>query len=234
MSLRKTILIFLIAAGCSTGPLVHARTPDPAPSPAPVSAPAAAPLPLPAQDGDIRDIRGPVHIPNPWLTALWAAAALAALGAGWFAWRVWAKRARNARKLPHEIALERLRHALAFLEAGQPGPFSIAVSGAIRGYIEERYRVQAAHRTTEEFLHDLAHGESSPLSGYSDLLKDFLSHCDLAKFARWSLSREQMQSMHASAVRFVSETKPEPRPEQARGIPPIPVPASAASQGGRP
>ncbi len=40
----------------------------------------------------------------------------------------------------------------------------------------------------------------------SALLGDFLQHCDLAKFARWVLSLEEMEEMYDSARTFISET----------------------------
>ncbi len=38
------------------------------------------------------------------------------------------------------------------------------------------------------------------------MLADFLHHCDLAKFARWILSIEEMENMLQSARTFVIET----------------------------
>jgi hypothetical protein len=62
------------------------------------------------------------------------------------------------------------------------------------------------------------------------LLADFLRHCDLAKFARWILSIEEMKTMLQSAQNFVLETGKTLTPETiAAAVPSIPetVPAAA-------
>ncbi len=158
---------------------------------------------------DIRDIRGPLHIPYPWLWLVYVLLGAVAVVLLFLAYRFWKKRKPVVVKLPHEIALERLQQALGLMQPEQTREFSIAVSDAVRLYIEARFQVDAAHRTTEEFLHDLLSGASSSLVEYSSLLEDFLHHCDLAKFARWSLSISEMQLMHQSALSFVEKTKPQ-------------------------
>jgi hypothetical protein len=84
--------------------------------------------------------------------------------------------------------------------------FSIAVSEIVRNYIEQRFQVRAAHRTTQEFLHDLLAESHAALTAHHPLLAEFLEHCDLAKFARWQLSVAQMEAMYQSARTFVIET----------------------------
>ena len=168
---------------------------------------------------DIRDIRPPIHIPYGWLWAAYLAGGLAVAGLACAVWR-WRKRGGLRRKLPYEIALEQLEAARALLMTPEQAyAFSIAVSEIVRYYIEARFQARAAHRTTEEFLHDLLDERHVALSGYRPLLADFLEHCDLAKFARWKLSVPEMEAMHSSACAFVTETaKPtpvEPEPQLA-------------------
>jgi hypothetical protein len=167
------------------------------------TAPAATPS---VMTEDIRDIRGPKPIPSSWLWPLWLAggAALAALlCAGWL-WN--RRRALGAALLPYEIALARLEEARALTQPENAREFSIAVSEIVRQYIEQRFRVWAARRTTEEFLHDLLEPSDVLLTSHRSLLAEFLRHCDLAKFARWILSTEEMESMLESACCFVRET----------------------------
>ncbi len=161
----------------------------------------------PIAEMDIRDIRGPIHIPYSWLWILYAAVGLLIAALLFWIYRFWKSRHQAPVKLPHEIALERLGQALALMKPEQACEFSIAVSDAVRFYIEERFHVHAAKRTTEEFLCDLLSNTSSPLASYSTSLGDFLQHCDLAKFARWTLSIPEMQSMYESARKFIEETK---------------------------
>src|SRR6185295_4057018 len=103
--------------------------------------------------------------------------------------------------------LERIEKAKAFIDAGKSEEFSVEVSTAVRSYIEEIFKVHAPRKTTEEFLHDLLSDSSSILSRHATSLEDFLKHCDLAKFARWSLTREEMEAMSESARRFVLEAQ---------------------------
>ena len=166
-------------------------------------APAAAPN---AMTQDIRDIRGPKHIPSPWLWPAWLAGSLALTALGYAAWRWNRRRALAAAKLPYEIALDRLEEARALMQPENAREFSIAVSEVVRHYIEDRFHVGAARRTTEEFLYDLLESSDALLAGHRALLADFLHHCDLAKFALWVLSIEEMESMLQSARTFVIET----------------------------
>ena len=154
---------------------------------------------------DIRDIRGPKHIPSPWLWPAWLAGGLALAALGYAAWR-WSRRTLAKAKLPYEIALDRLEEARALMQPENAREFSIAVSEIVRNYIEDRFQVLAARRTTEEFLYDLLESSDALLASHRALLADFLIHCDLAKFARWILSVEEMEDMLQSARTFVIET----------------------------
>lgn len=162
---------------------------------------------------DILDIRGPIHIeaPFPWLT--WSVGAAVAAGLGYGLW-VFMRRPR--RKLPYEIALEKLEATRPLMQAESAEPFSLAVSEIVRLFIEQCLPVRAAHRTTNEFLHDLVNLPDSPLAAQREPLAQFLEHCDLAKFARWSLTQEQMEAMLASAGNFVTAIgKPQPAKKSA-------------------
>jgi hypothetical protein len=154
---------------------------------------------------DIRDIRGPKAIPSQELWFFWLAggAALAAFFYG--AWR-WYRHVRTAPKSAYEIALERLERARVLMTLETAREFSIEVSEIVRSYIEARFQVRAAHQTTEEFLHNLLEPSDALLGSHQELLAEFLHHCDLAKFARWVLSMEEMEAMHRIARVFVVET----------------------------
>ena len=153
-----------------------------------------------APDQDIIDIRAPIHIPAafPWM--IWSAGALAAAGLGCGAWML---RRRPRRKLPYEIALENLAKTRGLMQPENAQRFSLAVSEIVRLFIEECLPVRAAHRTTHEFLRDLVNFPDSPLAAHRETLRDFLHHCDLAKFARWSLTVPRMEAMLESANALV-------------------------------
>ena len=155
---------------------------------------------------DIRDIAGPIPIPDPWLAVLLGFGALVALALGLLAMRVWRARRRRA-ATPEARALARLEDARRILEPACAREYGVAVSTAVRLYIEERFATRAAHRTTEEFLHGLAADEASPLAARRSLLARFLQHCDLAKFGRFALTKEEMEALHASALCFVHDAE---------------------------
>jgi hypothetical protein len=106
-------------------------------------------------------------------------------------------------------------------------PFSLAVSEIVRRFIEEVLPVRAAHRTTDEFLRDLTSLSYLPLAQHRDSLADFLRHCDLAKFARWSLTVSQMEAMLKSAKAFVIDLG-QPKPAKTQPVA-DPIPATANS-----
>jgi Domain of unknown function (DUF4381) len=175
-----------------------------APAPVTTAAPSAA------ADGaaqeDIRDIRGPKYLLPAWLLpAVLAGSVLAALGL-YGAWR-WHRRQRAARVLrPFEQALEQLEAIRPLMAPKSVREYSIAVSDIVRRYIEIRFDVTAAHRTTEEFLRDRLGASDTALARHHNLLAEFLQCCDLAKFAGLSLSLQSMESLQQSARSFVLET----------------------------
>jgi hypothetical protein len=168
---------------------------------------------------DIRGIKAPVAIPSVW-PWVWAGIALAcALAVAWWIWR----RRRRQQRIPkpevvippHEKARARLKEALGLLN--QPGPFCVLVSDTIRVYLEERFRLRAPERTTEEFLEELA---ASALLTYDQkqTLGEFLMGCDLVKFARYEPGESELRSIYDAAVRLVDETEPPPLTQPA--VPP--------------
>jgi hypothetical protein len=157
---------------------------------------------------DIRDIKGPIHLYFHWMWLIYLLIGIFVFVAAIWFYRLWKKRVIKKAKLPHEMALEKLASAEQLMISENAREFSIVVSEAIREYIENRFQEKAANRTTEEFLHHLLSHTDSPLVPYSDFLQDFLNHCDMAKFAKGTLSREQMDSMLQSARSLVEQTKP--------------------------
>jgi len=162
--------------------------------------------PTSVMNEDIRDIRGPKPLPSPWLWPLWLAGGAALAALLYASWRWNRRRALIAALLPYEVALAKLAEARALMQPENAREFSITVSEIVRQYIEVRFQVWAARRTTEEFLHDLIDPSDVSLAHHRDLLADFLRHCDLAKFARWILSVGEMEIMLQSAHNFVLET----------------------------
>ncbi|HIJ41070.1 MAG TPA: hypothetical protein HPP90_08335 [Deltaproteobacteria bacterium] len=177
---------------------------------------AAGPLDVGASPiGDIRDIRGPLHIPDPLAWLPYSAVGLVLLLASIWFWK-WFRRQRNQReKLPFELALEQLERAKAFMKPETALRFSVMVSDAVRKYIDNRFKIEVTRHTTEEFMRRVAAEPSGEIKVYGDLLNGFLGHCDLAKFARYALSVKQMEEMLQSALHFVDATRPRPEDQKA-------------------
>jgi len=203
MKLSSQFQIFAVIALVAVG-LVSANA-----SAAPV-APTASPAPE-----DIIDIRPPIHIatPFPWIAV--GAAALAVAGISAVAWKL-LRRKRG--KLAYEIALERLENARPLMREFHAEPFCLAVSDVVREFIEEVLPVRAMRHTTNEFLRDLAKLSYLQLDPHRNTLANFLQHCDLAKFARWSLSVPQMEAMLSSAKDFVIDVG-KPKPKKTSSLP---------------
>jgi|GEM_PF-959873 len=207
---------------------------SPAASPSPQAMPPGQTAIQPAAADDIRDIRGPLHIPDPLVWLYYAIGACLALGAAAGAWR-WFRRHKALRaKRAFEIAFEQLERAKALMKPELADAFSVAVSDAVRTYIEKRFEVRVTRHTTEEFMARIGSEPVGDLTEYSDLLQDFLGHCDLAKFARCVLTIDQMKEMHQSAWQFVDRTRPRPEEktaEQKRAVPDAVPAASKAPEG---
>jgi hypothetical protein len=91
----------------------------------------------------------------------------------------------------------------------EPRLFCTVVSDAIRVYMEERFTFHAPERTTEEFLYELQE-TTLLLPPQKAALADFLSRCDLVKFARYEPTQMELQELLDAAFRLVEETQPRP------------------------
>jgi hypothetical protein len=170
---------------------------------------------LPANVPDIRDIKPPVDIPNPWAWVWWTLGVLLVAVIAYFIWRSWRNKRAQVLIVPpipaHIRAKQKLQEALALI--AQPKPFVIAVSDTARHYLEERFEFRAPERTTEEFLHELQ--LTDRLTPYQkESLGGFLQQCDLVKLAKYEPGENELRELHGAAIRLVEETAPVPVPAQ--------------------
>ena len=185
--------------------------------------PPPAPTNTVAGTADIRPIKPPVAVPNPWAWVFWTGGillALAVIGAAIAFWAATRKRRAIPPIVPPHIrARQRLDAALLLI--GDPRAFCIAVSDAVRIYLEERFNLRAPERTTEEFLRDLQKTPALTQQQKASLAT-FLEQCDLVKFARFEPPETLLRELHESALRLVHETQYEAKPALPADMPPIP------------
>lgn len=108
----------------------------------------------------------------------------------------------------HEIAYERLRVliALNLIEEGMIKEFYEGISDILRHYIEHRFDLRAPERTTEEFLYEIQYTDVLSKSD-KDSLGEFLTHCDMVKFAKFDPAKEQIQKTFDLVKSFIEKTK---------------------------
>jgi len=184
-------------------------------------------LPENLADLKIREIVPPVELPRSPARWIWLAvvtgAATAALAAGII---IWKRRHRGTEgteaSIPaHEIAFRELEKLIDedLTKKGQIKLFYQRISDILRHYIENRFDIHAPEQTTEEFLQDLESSEELNMA-YRTLLKTFLSHCDLVKFAEHQPATQDIQKTFDSCKAFIVGTKKEPeqRDEKLRDV----------------
>jgi hypothetical protein len=162
-------------------------------------------LPAGQQLADIRDIKGPLGFRNVYWGILSLAIALA-LFLGITA-IVYGRLKRYVPvKLPHETALEELEAIRGqYLQGGGVKEFYVGVSDCVRHYIEHAFKLKAPEMTTEEFLDSLKDSPALTLD-QKNLLKGFMSACDMVKFAKYTPSNVEAESVYTTAKNFIHET----------------------------
>ena len=162
---------------------------------------------------DIRDIKGVVDVPsgNEWVFFIFAlfGVAIVVFISIWIIRRHLAKSSEKSVLIPpqppHILAWNKLQRSLDLIHDADL--FCTDVSLIIRVYLEGRFDLQAPDRTTEEFLFELQTSKYLDDS-HKDLLGDFLSECDLVKFAKAEPPENELRRLHEAAGRLVGETQP--------------------------
>jgi len=160
----------------------------------------------------IANIEGVVDMPaepSYWWVWLFCAAGIIAAVIFWLNWRRHhAKELVRIFKPAHEIAYERLRALVKqdLLKAGKMKEFYERISDILRHYIEHRFNLKAPERTTEEFLAELIPA-SVLAKPDQQRLGEFLQHCDLVKFAKYTPTTEQIQKTFDLVKDFIETTK---------------------------
>lgn len=161
---------------------------------------------------EIHDIRPPVDIYDlKYLYIILAAAAVILVIAVIV---IMLKKRRKAKEayvpLPpaHEtafLALKELKRK-KYLRSGKTKEYYFELSGIVRHYLENRFDLKAPEMTTEEFLTGLKETDALK-ADHKSLLREFLSHCDMVKFAKHSPDEKEAELSYGSASLLVEQTK---------------------------
>jgi hypothetical protein len=168
---------------------------------------------LAGDDKDIKDLKGLISFGMDKRTIVMIFLLL--LAAGVIILAIWLRKrhilsqeeaARN--RTADEIAYEELRalRAMDLPAKALIKEYYIRLSDIVRRYLENRFSFRAPEMTTEEFLETLR--ESSLLSvEHKSLLREFLSHCDMVKFAKYGPTDLEMLDSFQAAERLVDQTR---------------------------
>jgi hypothetical protein len=164
------------------------------------------------KDTAIRDIRGPRSLSDLQYIYITLAVIIAALIIALII--LYIKKRKKAEEIippprpAHEIAYEALT-ALKnkdLTRTGKVKEYYFELSDIVRHYLENRFSFKAPEMTTEEFLSHMR--ETDQLHhDHKGLLREFLSNCDLVKFAKYLPEENEIESSFGSAERLVDQTK---------------------------
>jgi hypothetical protein len=174
------------------------------------------------ETADLRDIHDPLAVPFPmaWLIG-GTLAALAAAAAAWYWWKSRQTPAPMVETPPDPadvIALRELDQLVArgLAVEGRIKELYAGVSDILRHYIEARFGLHAPEQTTEEFLFELRRTLGfDPV--HRALLRQFLEHTDMVKFAEVRPAPPQIDDTIAACRRFIIETKAQPLAQAVEG-----------------
>jgi hypothetical protein len=121
---------------------------------------------------------------------------------------------RNRRKKEHieitpayKIALKAFNELQKenLINKGEIELFYRKLSLILREYIENRFEIKAPEQTTEEFMREMFSSDIIQ-NEYKAILRDFLSQCDLVKFAKYEPPLSCHNDAYNVAIDFVEKT----------------------------
>lgn len=168
---------------------------------------------LSGEETDIKDLKGMLDTGSRFVYFMFIIAAL--VYGGIMLWIMWRKRLARLKEPPeiiirpaYEIAHEQLIELknMDLPGKGRIKEYYIRLSDIVRHYLENRFTYRAPEMTTEEFLEYL---KISPemREEHKELLKEFLFHCDMVKFAKYGPTPLEMLDSYSSAEKLVEQTK---------------------------
>jgi hypothetical protein len=170
-------------------------------------------LPKDINDLKLNEIIPPLPYPRSYMVWIWGGAGagiiiLLAVGIYFYRKRFMRMDIIETRLKAHEIAYNELKALVDenLIEKGEIKEFYLRLSSIIRRYIENRFGLRAPEQTTEEFLKGLEKAQDFPVE-YKPLLNNFLRHCDLVKFAKFTPETKDIQGSFDSCKAFIQGTE---------------------------
>ena len=169
---------------------------------------------LTGNEKDIKDIKGLSGIKgNPGRLILIFFTALLLLGFVAFIWlrhKLILEEEKRKKRPPHVVAYEELAELKEedLPKKGMTKEYYSRLSDIARHYLENRFLYRAPEMTTEEFLTSIESAKELNAE-QKKLLKNFLSHCDMVKFAKYGPTLLEILDSYKSAEELVDQTKEE-------------------------
>ncbi len=163
-------------------------------------------------DAQLRELRGPVNMIDPWPAWIWGLIAVGILTATIIT--ILLVRGRGLQSVVELSPEEQARRDLANLETSglleqqALQPFYFRLTDILRHYIEGRFGLRAPRATTAEFLSEMGHSQVLTME-QQQTLGQFLRSADMVKFARHQPPVETGQAALEQARFFVDETTTE-------------------------
>ena len=164
------------------------------------------------ETAEIRDIQGPLSAYN--VNLLYIALAVLIAVAIIVAIVLFLRKRKRRKEIivplrpAHEIAFEAFEELVKkdLLRNGRIDEYYFELSNIVRHYLENRFQLRAPEMTTEEFLSTLRQTDKLQ-ADHKALLREFMSHCDMVKFAKYHPAENEIESSYESARRLVEQTK---------------------------
>ena len=163
----------------------------------------------------LHDIKPPEDLPQSYDLWMWTGGmAIILIISGIAVFIIIRKRKRNKandviNQIPaHQQAFDELNALVSekLVEKGAIKEFYHKISDILRRYIENRFSIRAPELTTEEFLINIQTASNFDTT-HKILLKKFLTHCDLVKFAKHQPQTEDIQKTFDRCKEFIVGTQ---------------------------
>ncbi len=110
----------------------------------------------------------------------------------------------------HEVALAELIRLRKLMNQEGASLYATKLSDVLRSYIEQRFQIPSSRQTSREFfesLNDNPIDTAMLFAQHTENLKQCLTQCDMAKFAKSIPSGKNMEQMEEAVQKFIESTK---------------------------